>query len=118
MHLHKIQVLQATYEKNDRKYLAPIFKSSKTSIMVGGAFIATNKYYLVLIPSGHCVAINFMDIVCEQGLLPHFFHHINHEHMALLVDGVLINIANITKAWIQEIALKILKRPLNSPNFN
>ena len=47
--------------------------------MVWDAFNTTSKCYLILILSRQRIAMDFVDIVCKQGLLPYFYHLANHE---------------------------------------
>jgi hypothetical protein len=62
--------------------------------------------------------MDFVDVVCEQGLLPYFYHHDNHEHLTLMVDGTPIHTTNVTKAWMEELGLKMLNWPPNSHDLN
>jgi hypothetical protein len=55
--------LQTTIEKHNLNCLAPTFKFGKMSIMVWGAFTATSKCYLFLIPSRQHNIVDFVDVV-------------------------------------------------------
>jgi hypothetical protein len=62
-HSCQIQVWQTTIEKHNLNCLAPTFKFGKMSIMVWGAFTATSKCYLFLIPSRQHNIVDFVDVV-------------------------------------------------------
>lgn len=114
----QIRVWRGSRERYDSQCLVPTFKSGRVSIMVWGAFTATSKCYLVFIPVGQRTAMDFVDVVCEKGLLPYFYHHANYEHLTLMVDGAPIHTANVTKFWMQDNGLKTLDWPPNSPDLN
>jgi len=75
-----------------------------------------------LIPPQQRNTTDFIDVVCEQGLLPYFYHHkdhhANHEHLTLMVDGVPIHTTNVTKSWKQDNGLKTIDWPPNSLGLN
>jgi len=73
---------------------------------------------MVLIPLGQRTAVDFVDVVCEQRLLPYFYHHANHEHLTLMVDNAPVHTANMTKSWMQDNGVKTLNWPSNSPDLN
>ena len=95
------RVWRTTSQKFHLQCLAPTFKFGRMSIMVWGAFTATSKCFSILIPFRQRTAMNFVEIVCEQGLLPYFYHHANHEELEFMLDGAPIHTARVTKNCIK-----------------
>jgi transposase len=86
--------------------------------MVWGAITGSSKSYLVLIPPNRCTAKDFVEIV-SQGALEHcYWHHDHYEHLILMEDGAPRYGSNIQKDWREQLGLKKLEWPPNSPNLN
>ena len=62
-HSRQIRVWRKSYKRYHWDSIAPTFKSGRTSIIVWGAFTASSKCYLVLIPPDKCKAFNFLNVV-------------------------------------------------------
>lgn len=117
-HSRQIRVWRKSYERYHWDCIAPTFKSGRTSIMVWGAFTASSKCYLVLIPPDKLKAFDFLDVVYQSALEPYYYHHENHEQLLLMEDGAPVHSSRVVARWREEIGLKKLKWPANSPDLN
>jgi transposase len=113
-----VRVWRRAYEKYHWDCLAPSFKSGRTSVMVWAAITGTTKSSIVLLPSGERTAADFVRIVYEGVLGDYWQHHPNPDQYVLMEDGAPIHRALLPKRWLDDIGLKKLKWPANSPDLN
>ena len=83
----QIRVWRKAYEKYNWDYIAPSFKSGRSSLMVWGAFIGFDKSPLVTIPSDKRSSGDFVTIVYEGVLSGFYFLHDDPEQLILMEDG-------------------------------
>ena len=117
-HSRTIRVWRSASEKYQQDCLVPTFKSGRISIMVRGANTGSSKCYLVLIPSDKRTAKDFVEVVYEFALQHYYHHHDNYECLILMEDGAPVHCSTLPKLWREEVGIKKLKWPANSPDLN
>ena len=59
--------------------------------------------------------MDFIEIVYEGALEHYYWHHNHYEHLILMEP---VHCSNAQKDWMEQLGLKKLEWPPNSPNFN
>ena len=62
--------------------------------------------------------MDFVEIVYEGALEHYYWHHNHYEHLILMEDGAPVHHSNAQKYWREQLGLRKLKWPPNSPNLN
>lgn len=86
--------------------------------MVWGAITSSSNCYLVLIPSEKRIAEDFVEVVYEPALQHYYYHHDNYECLILMEDGALVHRSTFAKLWKEEVGIRKLKWPADSPDLN
>lgn len=110
------------WRKTDQRYnldcLTPTFKSGRSSVMVWGAFTATSKLPLALMPPGRRTAADFVEIVYD-GFLGLFLNTQNDAAgLVLMEDGAPVHRSKAPKDWREQRHIEKLVWPANSPDLN
>jgi len=71
----QIRVWRKAHEAYESKCVAPTFKSSRSSVMVWGAFTRFDKSPLVLMPEGEQTTTDFVHNVYDSTLSVFYFMH-------------------------------------------
>jgi transposase len=110
------------WRKNDERFkldcLAPSFKSGRSSIMVWGAFTATQKIPLVRMPPGRRTAVDFVEIVYDGCLGPFLSKQDEDAGLILMEDGAPVHRSKVPKNWRERKGIEKLVWPANSPDLN
>ena len=86
--------------------------------MLWDASTGSSKCYLVLILPEKCTVADFVEVVYESALQHYYYHHDNYECLILMEDGAPVHRSTIPKLWREDIGIKKLKWPANSPDLN
>ena len=111
----QIRIWHKVHEKYTKNYLAPTFKSRRTSIMVWGAFTRSDKSPLVIMER---MAKHFVQKVYESTLSNFYVMHNELEELTLMEDGAPVHRSKYSKNWRQAHSMKKLVWPANSPDLN
>ena len=114
----QIQVWQKVYEKYKWDYLASMFKSSRSSVMIWGALTVALKGPQVHIPPNQRKANDFIEVIYEGALEPYYHLHKNLKMLTLMEDGAPIHCNNILKLWQEACGMKKLEWLAQSPYLN
>jgi transposase len=114
----QVRVWRRVHEKHDQDCLAPTFKSGRTSVMVWGAFTATSKSNLILMPVGKRTAADFVDLVYDKELETYYFSHRDQAAPILMEDGAPIHRAATSRLWREQRGMEKLQWPAQSPDLN
>lgn len=106
-------------QEYDPLYIAPSFKSGRSSIMVWGAIAHRIKGPLVRMPKGYRTAQHYIDIVMA-GPLQQFYQAVKGAQGAAYVveDGASVHTAKVTQKWCTEHQIQALSHPAQSPDLN
>ena len=110
------------WRKSDECYnldcLTPTFKLGRTSIMVWGAFTATHKLPLIVMPPGRQTAIDFVKIVYDGVLGPFLDAQWDTRRLVLMEDDAPVHRSKAPSTWRANHNIEKLVWPTNSPDLN
>jgi hypothetical protein len=114
----QIRVWQKPHEAYASKYLAPTFKSCRSSMMVWGAFTSFHKSPLVLMLEDERTTNDFIQDVYNGTLSAFYVMHNHPHHLTLMEDGALVHRSKLAQQWRIAYGIQKLDWPPNSPDLN
>jgi hypothetical protein len=114
--MKQIQVWCHAFKRYVNHYLAPMFKSICTFVMVWGAFTKFDKCPLVVMPQNEIIASSFNEIVYEGTLSSFCYLHDCLHDLYFIGDKTLVLHGLDSDQWRVAQCMKTLKWLANSLN--
>ena len=106
------------HERYNLNFLAPLFKSGGTFVMVWGAFKGFEKSPLVIIPSAQQFAIDFVNLTNEGTFSGFYYMHDQPHELTLMEDCAPLHRSRYLEHWIEAHGIKKMNWPPNSWDLN
>ena len=109
---------QKLHEHFSLDCLAPSLKSSRSLVMVWGAFTSFDKCLLIIMPPNKRRGRNIVNVVYESQLSSFYFLQNHPKSLILMEDGTTVHRCKESSDWRQAHGIRKLSWPTNSPDLN